>query len=214
MLFRSWQLGDPPTVPKPAALAWRVTETKALGDATWPCALHAGGEVDLTCQAENPVVAVSPLLSPPAGSDGPLHLKFQSAGTWPLLAQGTLARVQVKGDGEAAWVTVADVQPSAGWQTIDVSLTAPTPLQVRFAFGGECNPAFTGWFVQSVVVYQDVCAGKSSGCAAGALCTLTDDGKPACKCKVGFEGDGKTCVDIDECANGTAGCDEIGRAHV
>ena len=46
--FANWQLGDPPTVPKAGELAWRVVGTKALGNATWPCALHAGGEVDLT----------------------------------------------------------------------------------------------------------------------------------------------------------------------
>lgn len=70
---------------------------------------------------------------------------------------------------------------------------------------------------------QDVneCTGNAAGCSADATCTNTSGGF-VCRCKTGFEGDGKTCVatpcapgyqtgvggcvDTNECDNGTAGC--------
>ncbi|MFO0745476.1 MAG: EGF domain-containing protein [Myxococcota bacterium] len=66
------------------------------------------------------------------------------------------------------------------------------------------------------------CATGSAGCASNATCTNTT-GSFVCRCKDGFEGDGKTCtpspcdpgyksgpnntcVDVDECANNTDDC--------
>jgi hypothetical protein len=42
-------------------------------------------------------------------------------------------------------------------------------------------------------------------CDENATCT-TSGGKPKCSCLDGFEGDGKTCTDVDECEEKTAGC--------
>lgn len=43
-------------------------------------------------------------------------------------------------------------------------------------------------------------------CDPNALCTDLVDG-PVCSCLMGFEGNGMTCSDIDECSLGTADCD-------
>ena len=53
----------------------------------------------------------------------------------------------------------------------------------------------------------DICGGAPNPCSAMATCTNSDTIVPACACKAGYQGDGKTCSDIDECAAGTAGCD-------
>ena len=37
------------------------------------------------------------------------------------------------------------------------------------------------------------------------VCTNTA-GSYSCKCKTGFQGNGRSCSDIDECANGTHEC--------
>jgi alpha-tubulin suppressor-like RCC1 family protein len=42
-------------------------------------------------------------------------------------------------------------------------------------------------------------------CHKDATCKM-DAGKPKCVCNQGFTGDGLTCTDMDECANGTAKC--------
>ncbi len=44
-------------------------------------------------------------------------------------------------------------------------------------------------------------------CAPDATCTDVD-GAPTCVCNEGWEGDGVTCTDVDECAAGTDDCDE------
>lgn len=52
----------------------------------------------------------------------------------------------------------------------------------------------------------DPCAEIS--CVLPAVCEI-QDGKPKCLCPAGFDdvdGDGSSCIDIDECEEGTAGC--------
>lgn len=45
------------------------------------------------------------------------------------------------------------------------------------------------------------------GCDVNAGCTDTADG-PVCDCNDGWEGDGTTCDDVDECAIDNGGCDD------
>lgn len=42
-------------------------------------------------------------------------------------------------------------------------------------------------------------------CDADATCTPAGDAA-TCECNPGFDGDGETCVDVDECATGNGGC--------
>jgi hypothetical protein len=50
---------------------------------------------------------------------------------------------------------------------------------------------------------------ESNSCSIYAEC-VADSEVPAnysCVCKVGFEGDGYTCLDVDECESGESNCD-------
>ena len=53
----------------------------------------------------------------------------------------------------------------------------------------------------------DACDCEGLSCGANAHCEDTGGG-PECVCDDGYEGDGTTCTDIDECALGTQRCDE------
>ena len=50
------------------------------------------------------------------------------------------------------------------------------------------------------------CATNNGGCAAHATCDDTT-GVAVCTCQSGYDGDGMTCTDIDECMAGTDNCD-------
>ncbi|ROT70316.1 hypothetical protein C7M84_011416 [Penaeus vannamei] len=49
------------------------------------------------------------------------------------------------------------------------------------------------------------CAEGSNDCHGNATCTNLKGGYN-CTCLPGYEGDGRTCVDVDECKNGTHSC--------
>ena len=51
-----------------------------------------------------------------------------------------------------------------------------------------------------------VTCANSHPCDANASCADGTSG-PRCTCNAGFEGDGKTCTDVDECQTGAARCD-------
>ncbi|XP_040031124.2 pro-epidermal growth factor isoform X1 [Gasterosteus aculeatus] len=66
--------------------------------------------------------------------------------------------------------------------------------------GSESAP-----FTDAMVSDQNEC--HSLGCHADAQCLL-GAGSPTCVCPQGFTGDGRLCVDIDECTQGTHKCDK------
>ena len=53
----------------------------------------------------------------------------------------------------------------------------------------------------------DECTKSNGGCHANATCTNLV-GRFNCSCHTGFEGDGASCTDVNEC-NGTNTCHEI-----
>ncbi len=76
--------------------------------------------------------------------------------------------------------------------------------------GGSCGTcAAEQACVQGGVCKQlapkDLCKGFS--CDANAYCTDVD-GKATCTCKLRYEGNGKSCKDLDECKTNNGGCDE------
>jgi len=62
--------------------------------------------------------------------------------------------------------------------------------------------------VGSCVATDQSCAVDNGGCGADAVCTELD-GEATCACSSGYEGDGLTCTDVDECVGGTHGCDPL-----
>ncbi|XP_078342156.1 uncharacterized protein LOC144627995 isoform X2 [Oculina patagonica] len=48
--------------------------------------------------------------------------------------------------------------------------------------------------------------GDKTGCSSNAVCLTLDKENMACVCKEGYRGDGKTCDDVDECANEVSPC--------
>ncbi len=57
------------------------------------------------------------------------------------------------------------------------------------------------------IVQKDECALEEHSCHEHAMCTDTRAGYQ-CTCKSGYEGDGKTCDDVNECATGVHDCDD------
>lgn len=74
-----------------------------------------------------------------------------------------------------------------------------------FSEGTEPSACLTGG------LEVDECAAGNHGCwSQGGLTACVDTFRGfVCRCPKGWEGDGHTCTDIDECALGISGCDQI-----
>lgn len=55
---------------------------------------------------------------------------------------------------------------------------------------------------------NDPCRNGTANCSIDAICSPGAGDAFTCTCTSGFQGDGVTCADIDECAVGAANCDE------
>ena len=55
---------------------------------------------------------------------------------------------------------------------------------------------------------HDEVGGSGNNCHQNANC-INNDGSYRCACKNGFAGDGQTCVNSNECVDGTHTCDEF-----
>ena len=56
----------------------------------------------------------------------------------------------------------------------------------------------------------DACLLGASGCGSNASCTPGDTVVPTCACEAGFDGDGATCADLDECSAEVSPCAKPG----
>lgn len=77
--------------------------------------------------------------------------------------------------------------------------------------GGVCGTCKTGWACVEggqclELAAPDLC--KAVTCDPNAYCTAGDNNQAKCVCKPGFQGDGKACIDVDECLTANGGCDE------
>lgn len=60
---------------------------------------------------------------------------------------------------------------------------------------------------KSLFADVDECANGKHDCSVHANCTNAPAGSYSCKCIGGYEGNGTTCRDINECAIANGGCD-------
>jgi hypothetical protein len=212
--FGQWQLsggGKPPAGAPP--VRWQLAQlpTELATDPT-SCTLGVHNGLDLTCgagQAAVTATADSPQIDAtkiPAGS--PVFLRFESAGSW---GSGATAQVQIA-IGGGTWTTLGNLPASGavwGKAQLGLGVVAGKTFQLRLRFTiPSCEqkvPGY-GWFVRSLVVFQDVCAVGNGGCDGYATCAIGPVGKKVCTCNAGWSGDGLTCADLDECKAGTADC--------
>ena len=70
------------------------------------------------------------------------------------------------------------------------------------AFTCTCQPGYEGDGKTCKLTMCEPACGKHASCEAAGSAF-------ACKCDAGYSGNGSICTDIDECANGKAGCDPV-----
>ncbi|XP_048223657.1 nidogen-1 [Perognathus longimembris pacificus] len=73
---------------------------------------------------------------------------------------------------------------------------------LRYALSNSVGPVRDG----SPDALQNPCYIGTHGCDANAACRPGPGTQYACECSVGFRGDGKTCSDVDECAEQPSVC--------
>ena len=54
-------------------------------------------------------------------------------------------------------------------------------------------------FISVIIVEVDACKTNHGGCSSYAECSRGGPGQAACKCLPGFAGNGRQCVDVDDC---------------
>ena len=209
-----WKPAPGPDADLPGApiVRWQVDATPVLLPTQQSeCALNANNGTDLACQpGQVAVTAVidSPKIDASAVVKGtPLVVRFDSAGTW-----GTTWKADVQAStDDTVWIPLGAVAPSGStWTTTGLSVaafaTTKFRVRLRLASPGCTEPGGSGWFVRKFKVAQDPCALNNGGCHADAACISNEQGAVGCTCKPGYFGTGKSCTDIDECTNGSAGC--------
>jgi hypothetical protein len=94
---------------------------------------------------------------------------------------------------------------TAACQPKCLAVAAPCGLD---GCGGNCGYCQSNWACVEgeckELASPDAC--KTANCDLNAYCTLGAGGAAQCKCKPGWEGDGKLCSDANECLTDNGGC--------
>jgi hypothetical protein len=203
------QILDPAAQNLGPKVTWHPVATSLPGEVS-ACALEASNGIGgIACgagQSQVWVTADSPTLDASALAPGaPVRLRLDSAGTW-----GAAAKAQVLTSTDDVTWALRTTIPASGavWGKVQVHLAAlaGSKFKVRLQFSAPCGAEGLGWRVRSLTVVHEACEVNNGGCSNQAACLLLGSGQVQCTCKPGWQGDGKTCSDIDECGAGTAGC--------
>ncbi len=174
------------------------------------CSLNINNGTDLACaegQASVAATASSPSVDLSSMATGTAtKLTFFSAGAWSATKSATVA-VQLDGGG---YTDLGTISGAAAWTKVSFSSTAWAghKAQFRFSFAGTCEAdANVGWFIDDFAVFEDLCVAQPGVCGANGLCDMDATGQLNCTtCPAGYAPQNGACVDVDECAAGTAGC--------
>lgn len=102
--------------------------------------------------------------------------------------------------GTAPHIVIASVQVGG------MAIQAGAKLQCTILAGDGSKVSGLGSSLALVVQAYDVCASALNPCSPQANCIGTETLAVVCVCKTGFEGDGKVCSDVNECAADNGGC--------
>ncbi len=204
-----WQRSD--ALLADGAVKWGFDATPAIpAPQSKSCSLNINNGTDVQCgsgQASLNATATSPSIDLAAMATGTTtKLTFYSAGNWAATKSATVA-VQIDG---GAFTDLAPVTATAAWTKLTFTSTAWAghTLRFRFAFAGTCDADLNaGWFIDDFAVFEDLCTTQPGVCGANSICEMDTTGQLNCTvCPAGYAAANGGCVDVDECALGTAVC--------
>ncbi len=193
--------GTPVVTTADASGNWTAVLTSSIADGlhsinvvSTSCQVSAGTTTTFTQDTTPPALAI---LTP---TDGTVT---ESA---DVLVSGTAevgSTLTVSVDGQAPQAVTVGTDGTWTLQLTGLALGGHTVLAVAEDAAGNTSTELIGFTVN-----VDECADPADNdCSSNAACIDTPTSF-TCECLPGFEGDGVTCTDIDECALGTDTCSD------
>lgn len=120
-------------------------------------------------------------------------------------AQGDIALPGLDAESDVASTDTSPGADAAACVPKCLKVDAPCGLD---GCGGVCGYCMTNWACVEgeckELASADAC--KTAKCDDHAFCTLASGGAAKCQCKPGWQGDGKACIDENECTTNNGGC--------
>jgi hypothetical protein len=204
-----WQRSD--ALLTGGAVKWDFDATPAVpAPQSAGCTMNINNGTNLKCGTDQAAIAAtvdSPSVDLSAMATGTTtKLTFYSAGIWTASKAATVA-IQIDA---GSWSDLGTATTSPTWSKVTFSSTswAGHKLRFRFSFAGPCDgDSNVGWFIDDFAVFEDLCTTTPGVCGANSICDMDVTGQLNCTiCPGGYVAQNGSCIDVDECANGTAGC--------